>query len=341
MSLDEAHEPIDRYLRDQRYHGRSDRTIRAYDRVLRDFETFVQESTDPDSLEHATRERCMEWVHTLRNEHKSSTVASYATYVNRFYRYMVEIGAFEQNPMAIVIDQMNESIDSDPVRREITVDQMRSFIASIDHPLDRAIVVTFLKTGIRVGELCNLDLRDLHLAENPLPDGANSPRAALDGRPNALFIPDEPTRGREYNNELRSASNKRQRATIIPVDRELRLALIEWLAIRPDTPSLAEPLFADTTRNWGQRLTGASVRYRLRNHATEFGWYEPGADAAENVTPHYFRHFFTTHLRDRTGDRGIVKYLRGDVADDIIETYTHNWGDRVKVLYERHIYSLL
>jgi integrase len=41
------------------------------------------------------------------------------------------------------------------------------------------------------------------------------------------------------------------------------------------------------------------------------------------VTPHYFRHFFTTHLRDRTGDRGIVKYLRGDVVEDVIDTYTH------------------
>jgi integrase len=66
-----------------------------------------------------------------------------------------------------------------------------------------------------------------------------------------------------------------------------------------------------------------------------------GGSAEENVTPHYFRHFFTTHLRDRTGDRGIVKYLRGDVATDIIDTYTHNWGDRVRTVYEENIYQLL
>ncbi|MFY4815602.1 integrase, partial [Haloarcula sp. AONF1] len=63
-----------------------------------------------------------------------------------------------------------------------------------------------------------------------------------------------------------------------------------------------------------------------------------GAD--ENVTPHYFRHFFTTHLRDRTGDRGVVKYLRGDVADDVIDTYTHNWGDQVREVYEANVYRL-
>ncbi|PSP73362.1 integrase, partial [Halobacteriales archaeon QH_9_66_26] len=44
--------------------------------------------------------------------------------------------------------------------------------------------------------------------------------------------------------------------------------------------------------------------------------------------------------RDRTGDRGVVKYLRGDVADDVIDTYTHNWGDRVRKTYEENIYHI-
>jgi len=36
-----------------------------------------------------------------------------------------------------------------------------------------------------------------------------------------------------------------------------------------------------------------------------------------------------------------VKYLRGDVATDVIDTYTHSWGDRVRGVYETNIYSLL
>ncbi len=47
------------------------------------------------------------------------------------------------------------------------------------------------------------------------------------------------------------------------------------------------------------------------------------------------------HLQDRTGDRGVVKYLRGDVASDVVDTYTHNWGDRVREVYEANVYSLL
>ena len=117
--------------------------------------------------------------------------------------------------------------------------------------------------------------------------------------------------------------------------------LQQWLIIRPNAVSAAEPLFLDTNEHWGHRLRPDTVRYRIRKYTSEVNWHERHGDASDNVTPHYFRHFFTTHLRDRTGDRGIVKYLRGDVADDIIDTYTHNWGDRVKSGYEQHIYSLL
>lgn len=331
---------IGTFLEEQRFHGRSDRTLSAYRRVLRDFETWVIELEGDIGLEDADRRACMAWVHSLRSNHKASTVATYASYIHRFYRYMVDVGEFDANPMALVIDQMPEEIDANPMRRDVSLPAMREFVAGVRHPLERAVIVTLLKTGVRVGELCNLDLRDLHL------DAGNElygwdPRATLGGRTDALYVDGDPQRGREYNGDTRTASNKRKRATIIPVDEELACILRRWLGVRPDARSDAQPLFVDTQREWGARLDPDRVRYIVRRHAEPRGWYQTGGDAAENVTPHYFRHFFTTHMRDRTGDRGIVKYLRGDVADDIIDTYTHNWGDRVRTHYVANIYSLL
>ncbi|WP_254767983.1 tyrosine-type recombinase/integrase [Salinilacihabitans rarus] len=335
-------DPIAYFLDEQRYHGKSERTLDAYERVLREFEAFVRE--DPDGREvtpeTASRRECMAWVHSLRRGHEPSTIATYASYVNRFYDYMNRVGVFESNPMALVIEEMNESIDTNPTRRDISVEGMRSFVGSIPHPLERAVVVTLLKTGMRVGELCNLDLRDLELSTAEL-DCEWEPRVALDRRPNSLYVSAEPARGDVVNGEERTASNKRKRDTVIPVGDELRRVLIEWLAIRPDPVSPANPLFLDTGESWGERLTPSDVRYVVEKHARERGWYRTGGGAAENVTPHYFRHFFTTHLRDRTGDRGVVKYLRGDVASDVIDTYTHNWGDRVRRVYEANVYSLL
>ncbi len=330
-------DPVAYFLQDMTFHGRSERTRTAYGRVLREYESFI--GTRGVTLATATQRECMAWVHTLRGGHAPSTVASYASYVHRFYAYMTQVGAFETNPMALVMEEMDESINTDPARREIPVDGMREFVAGLSHPLERAIVVTLLKTGMRVGEACNLDLRDVNLDDDEVTETyVIAPRGALDGRPDSLYVPAEPLRGTVYNGEERTASNKRKRDTVVPIDEELKAVLKAWLAIRPDTSSSA--LFCSTSE-WGKRTTPAMVRAFVSENAAERGWYRVGGDAEENVTPHYFRHFFTTHLRDRPGDRGVVKYLRGDVASDIIDTYTHNWGDRVREVYETNIYRLL
>ncbi|MEY7849911.1 tyrosine-type recombinase/integrase [Natrarchaeobius sp. A-rgal3] len=332
-------DPIAYFLEDQRYHGKSERTLEAYDRVLRAFEAFVVGEFAVDSLEGVSRRECMAWVHSLRGEYEPSTIATYASYLNRFFDYMNRIGVFDSNPMALVMEELSESIDSNPTRRDVSIPDMRSFVASIGHPLERAVVLVLLKTGIRVGELCNLDLRDLNLAVDDLEFEWDA-RVELEHRESSIFVGAEPARGEVTNGEERTASNKRKRDTVVPVDDELDRALVEWLAIRPDAISPARPLFVDTQTSWGQRLTTADVRYIVEKHAREFGWYRTGGGTTENVTPHYFRHFFTTHLRDRTGDRGVVQYLRGDVASEVIDTYTHDWGDRVRETYLDHIYSM-
>jgi len=337
---DAESDPVGYFLDDITYHGKSDRTRASYERVLRDFESYLTDSHQSLPVREASHRDCMAYVHSLRGNVEESTVATYASYLHRFFAYMTQVGAFESNPMTLVMEEMDESINTDPTRREIDLQSMRTFVDSISHPLERAIVVTLLKTGIRAGELCNLDIRDLNL-ESPGPRPEIPVRAGLDGRPDSLFVAAAPARGEASNGEERTASNKRKRETTIPVDAELASVLRRWLAIRPDTQSPAEPLFVSTSDSWGERLTPNMVHHIVESHAREFGWYTDGGGAEENVTPHYFRHFFTTHLRDRTGDRGVVKYLRGDVAQDVIDTYTHEWGTRVRDVYEAEIYSLL
>lgn len=335
----EIEDPIGHFIDDLEYHGKTARTRSAYERVLRRFEAFL--TGEGSDLRDAGRRECMAWVHRLRTDVAPSTVATYAAYVHRFYAYMTEVGVFESNPMTLVMGEMDESIDTDPTRRDVSIAEMRRFVADITHPLERALVLTLLKTGMRVGELCNLDRRDVHLSG--LTGSASvpvEPRGVLDSHPNALFVDSEISRSEFVNDEKRKASNKRKRSTIIPIDTELRSVLVTWMAVRPDARSAAEPLFMSTNQ-WGRRVTPAMVRAIVTDHAKDSGWYREGANRAENVTPHYFRHFFTTHLRDRTGDRGVVKYLRGDVASDIIDTYTHDWGDRVREVYEANIYRIV
>jgi len=332
MSTEGVEDPVGYYLEDMSFHGRSERTRDAYERVLREFEAFLEtRGSEPADADHRA---CLAYVHRLRERDVAdSTVATYASYLHRFYAYMAQIGALEENPMTLVMEELEESVERNPTRREIPLSAMRAFLDDIAHPLDHAVVVTLLKTGVRAGELCNLDLRDLSLPDT------GPERAQLAERGDALYVDSEPAVGEETNGEVRTASNKRKRETVIPVDDELAAALRRWLAVRPDPRSDADPLFV-STREWGKRLTPDALGRIVRDHAEDAGWHRSGAGAAENVTPHYFRHYFTTHLRDQTGERGVVKYIRGDVADDIIDTYTHNWGNRVREVYEANIYSL-
>ncbi len=332
-------DPVGYFIEDLTYHGKTERTRESYERVLRRFEAFLPEGTSPET---ATHRDCMAFVHSLRGDVAESTVATYAAYLHRFYGYMTEIGAFGGNPMTLVMEEMDETVDKDPARRDISVSAMQEFVVGITHPLHRAMICTLLKTGMRVGELCNLDMRDLTLTDSELEAAYDlGTRPALADRPNSLYVTPDATVGEELNGEVRTASNKRKRTTVIPVDDELASVLKRWLAIRPDSPSPAEPLFVGTVEGWGERIEPQSVRHIVEQYAREADWYRTGGGAGENVTPHYFRHFFTTHLRDKTGDRGVVKYLRGDVADDVIDTYTHNWGDQVREAYEASVYRLL
>ncbi len=337
-------DPVEYFIDDMQLHGKSPRTQEAYSRVLTDFNSFLEAGGHSDRekihLKDATHRDCTAWIHAQRGTVSESTIATYAAYLHRFYAYMQKTAVFDSNPMSIVLEEMDESIETDPSRRQISVAEMREFLDSIRHPLDRAVMLTLAKTGIRAGELCNLDLRDVDITAQQLDKVSFPPtRGALANRPSSLFVSEAPTAGEMYNGDERSASNKRKRDTIIPIDDELQAALVAWLAVRPDVQSPADPLFVGTSQ-WGTRLTPNSVHRIVTTHAETRGWYSNGASIEENVTPHYFRHFFTTHLRDRIGDRGVVKYLRGDVADDVIETYTHNWDEQVRELYEKHIYSL-
>jgi len=332
---DESTDPIGYFLEDMEQHGRSQRTTDAYGRVLEDFERYVDATFDTTPAEASYRD-CTAWINTIRQENAQSTVASYASYLNRFYVYMTQVGVLDENPMALVIEEMDETIDANPTRRDVSVSAMREFVGLIEHPLHRAVVVTLLKTGIRAGELANLDVRDVSIG---ILD--HDPRPRLEQKGDSLFVSPDRSHGERSEGEQRNASNKRKRQTVIPVDEELRDVLLRWLAVRPDTDSPARPFFTHTSKKWGTRISPDAVHHIVETYARENGWYRTGGSAEENVTPHYFRHFFTTHLRDRTGDRGIVKYLRGDVATDVIDTYTHNWGDRVRTVYEANIYQVL
>ena len=343
LSFYSQQSPVEYYVQYKQGVGGSESTVEAYDRVLTEFEAFVD--SRGSSLSQASGDDLTEWVGSLRERGLSnSTVWTYYMYVRQFYEHLVNSQnhrSFEHDPTAVMRETVSERSDSDPDRRDISLVEMREFVGSVANPLDRAVLTTLLKTGIRVGTLCDINMCEVHLPDSDPIGPGDETAQEFDAQHEVecegyLHIP-AAEKDRRYGKE---ASSKRSHDTLIPIDGELAEALIVWAYIRPDPLPDGQPLFLSTGAEWGRQLSPPMVRKAIEQHARPAGWYETGDGVKRNVTPHYFRHFFTTVMRQRSGDTGLIEYLRGDVGGNIVDTYTHGWGDEYQKRYIEHIYSV-
>lgn len=313
---------ISEFVEDMRAYGKSESTLYEYERILRDFDKYLNKHHSD-----ATRKDCMQYISSLReSELSQSTIAVYASYLHRFYSYLVKAEEYPHNtnPMGLVVEEMSESINKNPRRRELSVEDVRGFLKTVNHPRDRCMILTLFKTGMRAGEIANLDLKHVSLD----PDTNDEFGLGKDALVNPMSI--------LVSSDIEG--NKRVRDTLIPIDPELRQELLRWLRVRPKRN---DPFFVSLSPASNGRLSPEAISSMMRKYTREYGWWSENADLRQNVTPHYCRHFFTTYMRDKSGDDAFVKYLRGDVGGDVIDTYTHQWGDKVREKYLENIYSLL
>jgi hypothetical protein len=69
---DSPDDPIGYFLEDIEYQGKSTRTQDSYARVLREFESTVS----ADGLDDLSYRECMSWIHSHRESHDESSVAT-------------------------------------------------------------------------------------------------------------------------------------------------------------------------------------------------------------------------------------------------------------------------
>ena len=167
-----------------------------------------------------------------------------------------------------------------------TVRTMRQFFSTVAHPLDRAVLLLFAKTGVKVNEAVSLQLKDVYLRSSPTGYHGVGPL-----RPSELnhFIVYEKNR-----EGIAGARGPRLTDTRIPIDRELATALRKWLAIRPDPiPSVdGEPVFLNISDDWGGEITPSVVRSRMKKYAIEASMYGDEKEVSENITPMTLSQFF-------------------------------------------------
>ncbi|MFC6953489.1 site-specific integrase [Halorubellus litoreus] len=312
----------------------------TYEEIVRKFEDqiLIPEGISAEEIDTPEARR---FANNLEDQHESNTAGSYLSTLNKIYEWMRDKGIINRNPFRIVTRD-RDFTKGYRRRRDISVSEMGSFLKrGFSNPLLLAVFTMLAKTGMRVGEIVNLDLRDVYLDHPKVQQCYPARRTELDGRPDTIYVTNEIDMGTEYRNEIRKAGNKRKRVTFFPIDPELKQILVYYLNTRPTVDVVERPFFVGQggiTKRLNQRLTPATVQGQLRERASAEGWRD-GKYNPQNVTPHYFRHFFTTHAKRRM-DELTVKYLRGDKGDDVMDRYTHNWGNEVRREYLANIYEL-
>lgn len=161
-------------------------------------------------------------------------------------------------------------------RSIFTVDEIATILRSVSHPLHTAVILTVAKTGLGIGELCNLNLDDIDLNDN---------HRDLETKFEGPSVRIRYGGGVQYNNR-----RERSQTTIVPIDTELERALKRWLAIRPDHPE-NESFFSKTRDGWGTRIEPSNVRYLFEKIGQEHDCYAKDSEL-ENFTPVALRYFF-------------------------------------------------
>ncbi|HRS92236.1 MAG TPA: tyrosine-type recombinase/integrase [Methanolinea sp.] len=168
------------YLRMRNY---SPRTIQSYEQVVRHFAYYVwlRRNIDPQKLmvywedfskaraetdvevEPALFEDYLSFLSSMRT-YKPKTMHRVISTLSSFYRFLYSQGAVTTNPL---IGVERPKIKGHELRY-LKHSQVIRLIDSIEDPRDRLIVRTIYATGVRVSELCGMNIEDIDFEEGTI-----------------------------------------------------------------------------------------------------------------------------------------------------------------------------
>ncbi|MCK5595385.1 tyrosine recombinase XerC [bacterium] len=276
----------------------SEYTIKAYSSDIGQFLKFLE--IDKEELENITHRTIRKFLAHLQNKGCSNkSIGRKLAVIRSFFKFLVREGYQKTNPtLAVSTPKADKKLPE-----FLTVENMIKLIEKPDKNdilgiRDRAIFETLYSTGIRVGELTYLNIRDIDFGGGTI--------------------------------KVKGKGNKQR---IVPIGDMALDVINRYSDIRdtllnnkkPDITKDRQALFLD---KWGGRLTARSVERIVRKHII-------GIPKTLGITPHTFRHSFATHLLDAGADLRSVQELLGHVSLSTTQIYTHLTPEKLKRTYKK------
>jgi integrase/recombinase XerC len=282
----------------------SEHTIRAYRSDLEGLVEFLGRMGigDPGAVDHLALRRWLAQLSTRGYARRS--IARRAAACRSFFSWLVERRVVAVSPAAgLATPKLERRLPSilTPGEADALIDS-----TPVDEPVgvrDRAILELLYDTGIRVSELCGIDL-------------------------DALDIGRRTARGRHAAVRVMGKGSKERIVPIAPPGVE---ALEHYLAgprawfVREQTP-VPDRRALFLNRRW-KRIGSRDVRALVERYVRALG--------VRHASPHTFRHSFATHLLDGGADLRAVQELLGHADLATTQVYTHVSRERMRAVYDQ------
>ena len=154
-------EHIEEYVRHMYRRNFRPRTYASALKAIYDFLIGVRNS-GKNYLEEITKKDIEAFIeHEQDRGMMLSTVRTRLHCVNAFLGYAMDAGIVKSDVLARRIRLRKP----EALPRAIDPDDVKQLLSAIDNPRDRAMIMVLLRTGMRIGELLNTKMRDLHIKD--------------------------------------------------------------------------------------------------------------------------------------------------------------------------------
>jgi integrase/recombinase XerD len=289
---------IDAFLDHLRVERRlADHTLESYGRDLRALAEYAAgEGRAPEALDRRALDAFVGQQRTRGLSPRS--VARMVAAVRGFYRFLVLDRRLEHSPA----DDLTPPHAWPALPKFLSLDEVDKLITQPDvgTPLgirDRAMIELLYATGLRVSELINVRLLDLHLDEHYMTCVGKGSKERLIpiGEQAADWI-------RRYHREARPVLVKERKGR-----------------------GVRDALFVNAR---GGALTRVGFWKILKQHGRKAG-------LPRTLSPHVLRHSFATHLLDRGADLRAIQMMLGHADLSTTQIYTHVLEARLRAVYDR------
>jgi len=285
--------------------GLAANTLAAYRRDLRRYAQFLRRRGvhDPGAVGEETVLAYVAYLRDARDDDGRATfapssIARAVVAVRSFHRFCLEEGETRADPA----EDVGAPRVPQGIPKALTEDEVDALLGAItgDEPRalrDRAILETLYATGIRISELCGLDLGDVDLE---------------DGMMRVL--------------------GKGSKERVVPVGRSARAALDEYLVRgRPELVRARvrrSDVDAVVLNARGGRLTRQACWKIVRDAGERVG-------LGGRLSPHVLRHSCATHMLEHGADIRVVQELLGHASLSTTQVYTKVSPERLRAVYDQ------